>query len=283
MSNKKDCIVVIPVYKTLEVNDRIAISQAIDMTPGTDKVFIMPETFIIDGSFADFADVSVERFDNRFFASTSGYNRLMLDVDFYKRFSDYKYMLIHHTDAFLFKPDLRYWCNKNYDYIGAPWFRPYKIKIRREKLYSFLLAVCPWIYSPHKRRTVRYYNKVGNGGLSLRRIDTFIKILESVKAQRILRTYLEKQVSDPLYNEDVFWSFEGQRLYKKFRKPSWQEAIYFSLEAYPSFAYNLMDKQLPFGCHAPLVHGTEFWKDHIPFIKLERKSITSLDGETNRK
>lgn len=265
MPDKKECIVLFPVYKPLEANDKIAITQAIEMTQGIDKAFIIPENFVIDESFAGFTDIPVERFQDCFFAGISGYNRLMLDVDFYKRFSDYKYMLIHQTDAFLFKPDLQYWCGKNYDYIGAPWLRPHKIK--KAKLYAFVLTVCPWIYSSRKKRRIKRHNNVGNGGLSLRKIDTFIKILESAKAQTIVDTYMEKQVSDTLYNEDIFWSFEGPLLYKKFKKPDWREAIYFSLEAHPAFAYGLMDKQLPFGCHAALALNAEFWKNHIPFIQ----------------
>ncbi|SCD21348.1 GT_2_WfgS_like [Proteiniphilum saccharofermentans] len=239
------------------------------MTQGIDKVFVMPENFVIDESFSGFADIPVERFPDYFFTSISGYNRLMLDVDFYRRFSGYKYMLIHQTDAFLFKPDLQYWCSKNYDYIGAPWLAPRKIK--KAELYAFVLAVCPWIYSDSKRRSVKLYNNIGNGGLSLRKIGTFIKILESAKVQMILNTYLEKQVSGTLYNEDIFWSFEGRRLYKKFNKPDWREAMYFSTELHPSFAYNLMHKQLPFGCHAPFVYEPEFWKDHIPFVQIRMK------------
>lgn len=105
----------------------------------------------------------------------------------------------------------------------------------------------------------------------MRKIDTFIKILESDKTQPILNLYLEEELKKgTLYNEDVFWSIEGPQLYEKFSKPSWREACYFSLENYPSFAYNkIMKKQLPFGCHAPLVHEPHFWQNHIPYMGSE--------------
>lgn len=236
------------------------------MTPGMDKAFIMPDNFDVDESFTGFIDIPDERFHNSFFASISGYNRLMLDIDFYKRFREYKYILIHQTDAFLFKPDLQYWCDKNYDYIGAPWLKPHKLK--KQKLYTFVLAIFPWIYSSHKRRLVRHYNNVGNGGLSLRKIDTFIKVLESARAATILKIYFERMSSDTLYNEDLFWSLDAARLYKNFSKPGWREAMCFAVEFQPSFTYELMDKQLPFGCHSPLIHEPEFWKNHIPFVQM---------------
>ena len=63
MFNVKDCIIIIPVYKSLEVNDRIAIKQAINMTPGVDKAFIMPDNLAIDESFSEFSNFSIERFE----------------------------------------------------------------------------------------------------------------------------------------------------------------------------------------------------------------------------
>lgn len=266
MSSKKDCITIIPVYKALEVNDIIAIRQAINMTLGIDVVFIMPESFITDESFIDFVNIPIERFEDSFFANILGYNRLMLNVDFYRRFSDYKYMLVHQTDAFLFKPELQYWCDKDYDYIGAPWLKPHKLK--KAKFHSFLLNVCPWIFSHQRKMQIRYYNNVGNGGLSLRKIETFINILESENTQSTLSIYLANQISGIVaYNEDIFWGLEGPMLHNNFKKPDWHEAMYFALEKCPTYAYNLMNKQLPFGCHAPLTHEFEFWQDYIPFTK----------------
>lgn len=185
--NVKDCIIIIPVYKSLQVNDRIAIKQAIKMTPGVEKTFIMPDNLPIDESFTEFSSFSVKRFENHYFTSKMSYNMLMLSLNFYKRFSDYKYMLIHHTDVFLFKPELQYWCYKNYDYIGAPWLRPHKIK--KAKIYSQLINSLPLIFSHRLKNRVKHYNNVGNGGLSLRKINTFIKILESAKTQPILNFY----------------------------------------------------------------------------------------------
>lgn len=65
----------------------------------------------------------------------------------------------------------------------------------------------------------------------------------------------------------MFWAIEVPMLHNNFKKPAWYEAIYFAIENCPTFAYNHMNKQLPFGCHAPLIHEFEFWKDHIPITK----------------
>lgn len=266
MMNENECVVVIPVYKSLGVNDIIALKQAVEMTPGAAKAFIMPNSLQIDDSLSDFPDFIIKRFDNRFFKSKMSYNELMLDLDFYKCFSDYKYMFIHQTDAYLFKPELKYWCDKDYDYIGAPWLRPSKMK--KAVVYKKFIKMFPGVLSHKLRNRIKHYNNVGNGGLSLRKIDTFIKILESKDNKPVIDFYLKEQLSKgTLYNEDVFWGIEGPVLYEKFSKPDWREACFFSLENYPSFAFNnVMDRQLPFGCHAPLVHEPDFWKSYISFV-----------------
>ena len=39
-------------------------------------------------------ELSVQRFANVFFAGISGYSKLLLTPDFYRRFSEYDYMLL---------------------------------------------------------------------------------------------------------------------------------------------------------------------------------------------
>ena len=95
----------------------------------------------------------VEYFDKSYFSSVKGYNRLCLTIDFYKRVSAYKYMLIYQLDAWVFCDELEFWCNKGYDYVGAPWFTNWGTHEEGEALWC-----------------------VGNGGFSLRNISFFIKM-----------------------------------------------------------------------------------------------------------
>ena len=64
--------------------------------------------------------LSVEFFDRIFFESVYGYNRLMLSKLFYERFIQNEYILIYQLDAYIFEDNLLYWCDKGYDFIGAP-------------------------------------------------------------------------------------------------------------------------------------------------------------------
>lgn len=262
------CIVVFPVYKPLSVLDRECFEQAIRMTPGFKHVFIAPESFIADESFDSLRYLEFIYFDDFYFKGIQGYNSLMMSKRFYRRFLDYEYMLIHQSDAYLFKPELEYWCKKGYDYIGAPWYRPYIT--REEKAKKLKAQLFSIFYSEEKndfKKIHLLYNNVGNGGLSLRRISTFLKVLEKASF-RILEKYIQRHGSE--FNEDVFWSLEASKIYSKFRKPNCKTALHFSFELYPveSFAQNR--KILPFGCHAFNIYGTDFWESYIPPLKFNK-------------
>lgn len=268
MKDNNLCVVIFPIYRSLKDSERECLEQAVAMTKGFDHIFIAPESLNIDNTFGSLSSLDIIRFDNEFFQSVQGYNKLMLSLSFYERFTYYKYILIHQTDAYLFKPELEYWCNKNYDYIGAPWLRldlTYQEKIEMVKIKHF-----PFIYSPserEKRKCYTVHNEVGNGGLSLRKIESFVQILK--KAPKSL---IEKYISGSshVYNEDVFWGIEAQHYQRSFRKPSFRKALKFSFEQSPAKAYRIIGKQLPFGCHAFEVHNANFWKQFIP--PLNKKS-----------
>lgn len=259
METNKDCIIVFPVYRSLYRWEKECLKQAVAMTEGYRKVFIAPSSMTLDDSFGDLSDIDVVRFPDEYFSGVSGYNKLMLSIEFYQAFTDYRYLLIHQTDAYLFKPELSYWCDKDYDYVGAPWFKPHKLT--KTRIYNFLLRYFPFLYSDSAKRRHRVYNNVGNGGLSLRKISSFLSVLNSVPAH-ILDKYKDIQQTD--YNEDVFWGVEAVKINKSFKKPAWREALTFSFEEYPSIAYEMNGRQLPFGCHAFNVHETDFWKQFIP-------------------
>jgi hypothetical protein len=186
----------------------------------------------------------------------------MLSHDFYGMYADYTYILLHQLDAWVFKNDFEYWCRQGYDYIGAPWI--YKDKITT-KLPEFLWRPMQrmaqrydWHRSKHEPRMLQLYNEVGNGGLSLRKVQSAITVLKN-KNNRI-----EKYIENPhyLYNEDVFWSVEVNRYSQIFKKPHWKEALAFAFELEPSHCFKLKGK-LPTACHAFDRYEPEFWQKHI--------------------
>jgi hypothetical protein len=263
---QKECIIIFPVYKSLKDIEISAFIQAVEMTPDYEHVFIAPRSMVFDSSFDKLKNIEVVRFDDHYFESIKGYNRLMLAKEFYSAFSGYDYMLIHQSDAYLFKPELDYWIKKGFGYIGAPWIKPGKILL--VDFYKQLMKLVPFIFSVNARRRYIVRNNVGNGGLSLRKLSYFIYVLDHVP-EKILNTYLESDERD--YNEDVFWSLEAPKVYsdRHMKIPGWREALLFSFETDPEWSYKKTKQQLPFGCHAFERNKPAFWKQFIVELQQE--------------
>ena len=212
---------------------------------------------------ANFSNTQVVTFDNNYFKSIHGYNKLLTSNNFYKKFDSFEYILICQTDAIIFSDKLKLWCKKNYSYVGAPWFAGYDIPIKPLKFYS-----------------------VGNGGLSLRKTKDCLKILNKNKEKTRFFAFLNafelninniykliKQLAKFALNyqipEDIFWGIGAKISDPSFRVPLFNEALEFSFETMPSYLYKLNDYNLPFGCHAFTKFEPEFWK---PVLK-EKKII----------
>ena len=117
-------IIVIPVYKdVLDTNEYKSLSQCLKILYKHPICLIGPEDLnysVYNEVFSKYGvKFDIETFDSNYFKSVAGYNKLMLSRFFYERFSSYKYMLIYQLDAYVFKDELDYWCDKDYDYIGA--------------------------------------------------------------------------------------------------------------------------------------------------------------------
>lgn len=215
--------------------------------------------------------IIIERFDDYFFTNIQAYNRLMLSNKFYKRLIKYRYILIYQLDAWVFRDELDHWCSQEYDFIGAPWFNEYANATSN----SFMIGI-------------------GNGGFSLRKVSTAIRILSSFKRIEPLRTiwnsrsykatniigkiYLLKYMilaifyfknntfhsfNDFGWNEDYFWSSKAASLFDWYKIPSSEIAMHFSFEVKPEKLYNLTNSQLPMGCHAFEKYNPEFWQRFI--------------------
>ena len=256
----KSCIVVFPIYKSPTLEELLFLENGIDLTQGFKHVLVAPEGLQIDSTFGSLEQLEVKRFSAHYFEGIKGYNQLLLSKGFYTTFALFDYILIHQADVFLFKNELAKWCEKDYDYIGAPWFRP--DKLNRGSLFNFVQRL-KLAFKKNKIYANRH-NKVGNGGLSLRKVSTALKVLATVQAS-LLKKYTD--AAGPEFNEDIFWSLEAPLVIPKYAIPNISEAMHFAIEFEPSKSYEILNQSLPFGCHAPLKHEPEFWKRFIPPLK----------------
>lgn len=256
--------IIVPIYKEIPSEDDLISLQQLFKILGSHLVtFVHPKNLDLK-NYENFS-VHFKSFDEHFFKNIYGYNQLMLSTDFYKSFSE-KYLLIYQTDCFVFKDELLKWCEKDYDYIGAPWLRSSEkipfFKLFLDRGISHLKAMINFngncLYQKDKSLI---YNEVGNGGLSLRKRGKFIEILE--KLPEAVKVYLDPKNQGQFYAEDVFFSVEPKRNGIDFLKPNYREAISFSIENKPEKAMKLLSENLPFGCHRWNKENRKFW---LPFL-----------------
>lgn len=261
--------VVIPVYREPIPREVAALSQCCRVLARYEMILVCPEGMDMS-AFQDLwqsfhLTLREERFAPAYFEGLSGYNRLCLSQEFYRRFADKDYILIYQPDCYVFQDQLQEWCAKGYDFVGAPLLGKTKEPT----------------YYPKMRR------RVGNGGFCLRRVKAYLDFFENDKPVfdllHILRSpYMWKRThwqfmvrllpywlrkSTPAQtangwqrNEDDFWSGLLDLSRFAMRKPMPEEAMLFSFERFPKELYSITG-QLPFGCHAWHRWGNyeQFW------------------------
>jgi Protein of unknown function (DUF5672) len=192
------------------------------------------------------------RLDDRHFRTHRDYSWLMLSAGFYRRFERYEFVLVHQLDCGVFSDELPRWCGEGWDYVGAPWVR------RGADGRPFFAGV-------------------GNGGLSLRRVESFLRVLATRRpgaaaarhvlevAHRVVRepSRARQLVRDRYVYEDKFWSQEAPRLDPGFRIPPAETAVAFAFESEPRFCFEQNGGRLPFGCHKWRAHDPEFWQPYL--------------------
>lgn len=263
----KNCIILVPVYKTtLSLDEAASLHQLERILGRWDIRFVCPVS--LDMTSYDSTTQALfekERFEDAFFDSIEGYNRLMKDNAFYRRFAEYEYMLIYQLDAWVFSDQLAEWCAQGYDYIGAPWFSKFKTYEEGYKLW-----------------------RCGNGGLSLRKVEKFIRCTSSDADVYSLRSLVSHANRHFLRNiiryirypnnmgwfirhlastwEDYFFCCDLSETRHALHCPEPETAARFSFEASPTYLFSLTGETLPFGCHAwHKYQFDDFWSKHIKY------------------
>lgn len=271
MSPSKRVAIAIPMHnrKELTSDEQISFKHLSHYLKDYDKYLVVPEMLDVE-----LPGCMLKRFDNQYFGSVEAYTRLMLTEQFYQAFQDYKYLLIYHLDALVFSDRLSEWCDTDLDYIGPPWFP---------------CDDSPWVKIP----------RVGNGGLSLRKISAFLTVFYSEKywvhpneywhalyadkpahvrminwprkfAKRLLPFNNARHEMaqwhlrpDGTKNEDHFWSDRAIHYYPELKVASFDVGLRFAFEVAPRLCYELNQRKLPFGCHAWPRYDRSFWE---PFL-----------------
>jgi hypothetical protein len=217
-----------------------------------DKYVLIPESH-----HAVYPGLIPKRFPDRYFGSAQAHGSLLLSEQFYESFLDYDYILVYHLDALVFSDRLLEWCLAGYDYVGAP-----------------------WLLSPDTPHITE--QKVGNGGFSLRRVRSFLRVLNSrtyfvdpdeywrrysarthplARMFNVPRKYLKRilRLNDVRWHvrwalrgdvhEDRFWAEYATHYDPDFRIAPVDVAMRFAFEAEPRACFDRIGQQVPFGAH----------------------------------
>lgn len=227
----KDLILLTPVYqKELSLREKARLRTTLENNAHWDHAFFGPENMEYTEISGDFPKSKVFKFPDRYFTSTESYSQLLLKPDFYQRFLPYLSILITQLDSIVVNKVPKQLVLE-YDYVGAAWARPFYIFSIRQKLFLTSKVV-------FRRFSEEVW--IGNGGLSLRNINSTIEVLEKF-------LYSQKKVSlfglNRRLNEDVVISYLMHKYGKKL--PTLDQSASLFLEAY-SAAIKEIDKELGF-------------------------------------
>ena len=263
-------VVAIPIYKTeLSAAEALSIARSVDILGHQTLYFIGPARLsaYLDALSHRYGQrIGFKTFDDRFFSGIAGYNSLMRSADFYRVFSNHSHLLIAQTDALVLSDQLNLWCERDFSYIGAPWF----------------------VGGSEPRQPLEFFG-VGNGGFSLRKVSDFLRVLST---PRRIPNFLKSGSSDkaairslarklkhewwfaynvepffPSSNEDFFWGMLVPAVFPFFRVPKPEVALGFAFEVEPRLLYEMNHHELPFGCHAWERCDPGFWEEMVSGLK----------------
>lgn len=280
--NHPSVIIIVPVYKeSLSTYEEVSFRQCLKILGKYPIGIICPDSLQLD-NYQKIANeynksIHIINFEQIYFYNIQGYNMLLLSKHFYKTFLEYTFILIYQLDAYVFKDELPYWCNQNWDYIGAPWFENFGSYEAGDKLTmvgngGFSLRKTKALYDmlnykfPLKNLKYLYYTKLRNK--SIRHVLEFFLKLFGFRnnANYIINRYISMNA-----NEDLFFSTEYTGSKIKLKIPPVSVAIQFSFDISPEYLFSLNHQTLPFGCHGwyredgiyTTTNTKNFWKSHI--------------------
>jgi hypothetical protein len=252
--------VVVPVYRAfLDPHETISLESAFRVLGAHHLVMVKPAGLDTTEIEARFPFRAIETFDPPYFASVQGYNRLLLTAGFYQRFLASTYLLICQLDVFVFRDELAGWLARDYDYVGAPWLSGNAASLLIHRVAMAIGRLLPG--GRERNYTYETRNRVGNGGFSLRKVETHHRL--SLELKDAIDRYL-RHAGTHHFHEDVFWSLEPARHGCRHRTPEVEEALAFAWDVNPERLSALAGGRLPMAAHG-WYRGRhlEFWAPRV--------------------
>lgn len=265
-----DVCVIIPIYKdSFSENELISYNRTIEIF--SERMIILVCPYKIE-MFAESLcrkkiNIKTEYFENKYFKGIIGYNRLLMSLNFYDRFTEYENILICQLDVFVIKDELDFWIQQKFDNIGAPIFEGYsKDKNKKIKKNGSNGGFC----LRNTKSCMKTLSLIGN---SYSKLSTLWG-MESIwywKLFRIIRdgVIFNSKFLKPRLNEDMFWSIIVPDKFPWFYVCEPSKAKYFAFDANPSLLFQLCNFTYPMAIHA-------WWRYDKPFVMQIIKDIENI-------
>jgi hypothetical protein len=258
--------IIIPIYQKfqlLEKSELQLLEQIKNVFKNREILIILPES--LEEDWKQKIEFQTIRFSDSYFKDKFSYSKLLCRKQFYQSFSDFDYIQIIQTDCWIFEDKLDYFTSLGHDYIGAPWMVGGFDGYPEEKLW-----------------------KTGNGGFSLRRVSSFISILEQIEhtpkgkmavfksnhrspkaiiKNLGIRNNLNHYIKEAP-GEDIFWCTYVPKIFNpsEFKIADTVTAAHYAFEVLPQFLFEkVTNGKLPMGCHNWINNNPSFWKNHIKY------------------
>ena len=180
----KQIAIVTPIWRNfLETDEILRLRHSLGNNSVFDHFFVGPGNLNYKKIIKLFPKSEVVTFAPNYFKSIGSYNNFMLSPKLYKYFDSFEYLLICQTDAILLQ-DISPILKLNYDYIGAPWDGCFEVVKFTNRLYANS-RVCRLL--PH----TKVY--IGNGGLSLRKVSSFLNLFNNTNFKNYLKSRNSKK------------------------------------------------------------------------------------------
>ena len=243
LSSEKECIVVIPIYKKNPTNiEKASYFQVLSVLSKNYEIALLHgKSLDVSNYKVDGVPVSEIICEDIFFSSRACYSDMLEFRQFYELFNGYKYILLYQLDAWIFEDRVKFFTKLDYDFIGSI------------HLFSGGNGF-----------------SVGNGGFSLRKVSSFIRVCGEENGAIIPQKF----------PEDLAFSVS---LSEKLKIAPINIGIQFGFQNMPEKLYEKNGNKLPMGCHAFEKCNFAWWKKFIKIDDVLKFGIYARDAALFRR
>ena len=243
--------IVIPIYKEIPDPIEIISLNRLNKIIGEknyDVYFITHEELNIEKYVELYPCAKTKFFDKSFFESTKSYSYLCLSYELYNTFNEYKKMFIYQTDCYLIEDKFDTFANLEYDYIGAPVFS----------------NDCGWpTVTKDENGNSRYFPVIGNGGFSMRDIETFMIFTDPNGEVKTTTHLTEQLIKEHCLFEDLFICVDLPKVFD-INIATFPIGLMFAWDMSVDVIYDFLKvKQFPMCIHA-WDKNIRFWQKYLP-------------------